>query len=286
MGYGYDRMPRIFLGDTAKLTAYLMDTDGETLIPQAVIDRVEFTVVKPGEDGDNPSISAEEGDIVADGTGVFVVPPEVNDLPGNYRAIARFTYDEDGFTKVRSVPVEYDCVDTFERVGVTPADAAVDAAWKRLEDCFDSEQGGPWLRDMTMARFDRDKLKEFIPDVFLEVNSAMPQTNWTLDNFAWEANDGSALFSLGLLCAAIRHLMRSYTEQPDTMNSQVGYFDRRRYQQAWNAIYQIEQPRFADLLKLYKAHQWNTGASVLVSNKAGRYMSGAMRTRYTGRGGY
>ena len=45
-------------------------------------------------------------------------------------------------------------------LGATPADEAVDRTWRMLEDCFDSEQGGPWLRDMTMARFDRDKLKD------------------------------------------------------------------------------------------------------------------------------
>lgn len=286
-GFGFERMERIFLGDTAKLVVYLYDAEGENLVPQNKIDRVMFTVVKPGEDGDGPTINDEEGEITDDGTGVFVVPGEINDLPGNYRAIARFTYDEDGATVAKSVPVEYDCVDAFQRVGITKADPAVDAAWRKLEDCFDSEQGGPWLRDMTLSRFDRDKLKDFIPEVMLEINAQMPQTSYDIDSYSWEIDDGNALFSLGLLCAAVRHLMRSYTEQPDTMNSQVGYFDRRRYQQAWGAILQIEEPRFLRLLTMFKARQYDlTSASILVSNKGGRIRPGAMRTRYTGRGGY
>jgi hypothetical protein len=286
MGFGFERMPKIFVGDTATLTAYLYDDENETPIPEDDLIDVRFTVVGPLDDPSAPSIVSDEGDITGDGTGVYTVAGSVNQAPGNYRAVARFTYVEGDTERTKTVPVEYDCVDAFARTENTPADQSVDSAWRKLEDCFDSDQGGPWLKDMTMAQFDRDKLKDFLPEVFLEVNAQMPQTTWSTNNFDWTSHDGSAIISLGLLCAAIRHLMRSYTEQPDIMNSQVGYNDRRRYQQAWAAIYQIEQPRYADLLKLYKASQWNTGASMLIQSKAGRFTSGAMRTRYGGRGSY
>jgi hypothetical protein len=207
-----------------------------------------------------------------------------NDEAGNYRAVARFTYTEGGVTRTKSIPIEYDVIDAFARPDATPADEAVSRAWDKLENCFDSDQGGPWLRDMTLSRFDRDTLSRFVPDVLLEINTQTPQTDFTLEGYPFLLNDGGALFSTGLFCAAIRHLMVSYTEQPDVMGSQVSHFDRRRYQQAWKAIYDVEWPRYEKLLAMFKAKSYNlTNAAMLVSNKSGRFRYNGIRTRYSGR---
>jgi hypothetical protein len=137
---------------------------------------------------------------------------------------------------------------------------------------------------MTLSRFDRDTLSRFVPDVLLEINTQTPQTDFTLEGYPFLLNDGGALFSTGLFCAAIRHLMVSYTEQPDVMGSQVSHFDRRRYQQAWKAIYDVEWPRYEKLLAMFKAKSYNlTNAAMLVSNKSGRFRYNGIRTRYSGR---
>lgn len=286
MPYGWDQEKRAFLGDTKTLTAFLYDRDDANLIPEADITSVEFTVPKPGDDPLAPTIDADPGDITGDGTGTYTVAPNIHDVVGDYRAFARFTYDENGVSdKVRTVPLVYEVCDVFQRTGATPADPAATIAWAKLEDCFDSEHGGPWLRDMTKANFDRAKLLDFVPDVLLDINVQQPVTEYTETSFPWTTRDGTAFFGYGLFIATLKHLMRSYTEQPNVMNSSVGYFDRTRYQQAWAAIYQLELPEWERMRMLWKRSELDISrGSLLVGNKAGRLVNANMRGRFFGRG--
>lgn len=286
MPYGWDSEKRVFLGDTKTLTAFLYDENDANLIPQADITSVEFTVLKPGDTPATPTVDADPGDVTGDGTGAYTVAPNIHDAVGDYRAFARFTYDENGVSdKVKTIPLVYEVCDVFQRTGTTPADPSITFAWKKLEDCFDSEHGGPWLRDMTKANFDRSKLVDFIPDVLLDINVQQPMTQYTEASFPWTERDGGAFFGYGLFIATLKHLMRSYTEQPNVMNSSVGYFDRTRYQQAWAAIYAIELPEWQRVRELWKRSELDISrGSLLVGNKAGRLVNANVRGRTFGRG--
>ena len=124
-----------------------------------------------------------------------------------------------------------------------------------------------------------------MPDVLLDINVQQPVTSYIESSFPWTERDGTAFFGYGLFVATLRHLMRSYTEQPNVMNSSVGYFDRTRYQQAWGAIYAIELPEWQRMRELWKRAELDISrGSLLVGNKAGRLMNGGMRARYGGRG--
>lgn len=287
MSFGYDRQPRIFVADSAPLVAYLYDRENEDLVPRADLVEALFTVIRPGDDPTAPIVQAQPGQITGDGTAEYIVPDALNSVAGHYIGRAQFTVVSGTGNIKRSVPVEYDVVDPFSTPGPQPGDPAVDMAWKKLEDCFDSELGGPWLRDMTLARFDRNKVAELAPEVMLEINSVMPQSSYNMTSFPWNDRDGTALFAQGLLVATIRHLMRSYTEQPTVMNSTVGYFNREKYQQAWSVMYQIELDRFEKWVQLWKAREYNlSSGSLLVGSKAGRMLPAPMRTRSVGRGYY
>lgn len=388
MSFGYERQPRIFIHDTALLTAFLYAADDETLVPLTEIEGVTFSVRRPEDadvpayiivntvlitandpgafgnsftvEFDNPGVAgplsatfngtnlvvtlASDGvnilstaaDVVTllsadptiyptliatvvdnsplvtgstpmeplvqtnlshgvgpiiyraagivadDGTATYLVPSNITNVPGEYLGMARFTL---GSGEVKSVPCDFDCIDPFEDIGVNPGDGAVTGCWIKLEDCFDSELGGPWLRDMTMARFDKSKVRRFIPDALMEINGQMPQTNFTEDSYPYGADDADVLLSQGILVATIRHLMRAYTEQPDITNSQVGFLDRKRYQQAWKAIYDIELAIFMRWLALYKRRLYNLGSGrLLVASKAGRLLNAPSRARAAGRG--
>lgn len=282
MAWSYNRLERIFVGDSQVIEAVLMNQDESALIPADDISDVTFTIVKPGDDPDTPSVDGVTGSVVSDGLGRYTMTD--NDVEGNYRVLARFSYTEDGVSRTKSIPADYDVVDAFARPDATPADEAIDRAWERLDNCFDSPLGGPWLREMTLQRFDRDTLGRFVPDVLLEINATTPQTDYTIDLFPFDTDDGYALFSTGLFCAAIRHLMVSYTEQPDVVGSQVSYLDRQKYQQAWRAIYDVEMPRYEKLLGLFKAKSYNlVNASLLVANKTGRYRYQGLRSRWSSR---
>jgi hypothetical protein len=292
MAFGYDRLGRVFLNNSFVLEAFLYTQDGQVPIPQEDIAQVKFTVLKPGDDPSAPTISNANGTVEADGLGRYVVAGSVNDTEGEYRGYATFTYDEDTMTGlVRSVPVFYDVVDVFERAGPSPMDPAVDYAWMRLEDCFDSEFGGPWLRDMTLRVFDKTKLRQFGPSVLLQINSQMPFTDYTIDGYPWgdatgdTMSDAAALFGQGLFVATVRHLMVSYTEQPDVVSSPVAYLDRRKYQQAWKAIYDVEEPLFERWVNRFKLRSYDLShGALLLGSKAGRMLPAPMRSRNVGRG--
>lgn len=273
------------LNDSAVLDAYIYSSDDATLIPQASIHSVTFSIILPSNTTGTPDVTGS-GTVVADGHGQFVVPGSDNTVEGQYKGIATFTYDDGTLTNlVKSIPVDYDVLDPFVRTGASAADGAVRQCWMKLEDCFDSEQGGPWLRDMTLAVFDQTKVRGLIPEVLLEINNQMPFTAYTADSFPYTNMDGEALFAQGLLVSSIRHLMRAYVEQPTMANSPVGFAQRNNYQTVWKAQYDVEMERFKHWLNRWKLQTYDlSGASVLLGTKAGRMIPGPMRSRNAGFG--
>jgi len=279
MSFGYERQKRVFVNDTALLEAYIYEADDDTLIPLTAIRQVLFTVRRPSET--SPTISNDPGQVVADGHAQYLVDSAMVNEPGEYLATAQFELTNG---EKRTIIVDFDVVDPFETIGASHADPWIDLAWRKLEDCFDSEIGGPWLRDMTMARFDKSKMKTLIPDVLLDINVQQPITAFTEDSFPLDHN-GGALFAQGVLVATVRHLVRSYSEQPDTNNSPVAFLDRRRYQETWSKVLEIEEAQYRRVLALWKRKFFALGTSkLLVATKAGRLVPAPMRTRYMGRG--
>jgi hypothetical protein len=282
VSFGYEREQKIFTGDTKLVTAYLRDSS-DNLVDEGDIAGVTFTVLKPGDLATAPTINGTAGSVVGDGQGELLVASAVHDIAGQYKGFAQFTHSGGQMT---SVPVSYQVIDIFERVGPQVWDAAVDLCWEKLEDCFDSEIGGPWLRDMTLARFDKDKIADFLPDVIFEINMQQPQTDFAPGSFPYDG-DGLPLAGQGLLLHTVRHLMRSYTEQPDQANSPVGFFDRTKYQQAWGNIYTMELDRWLKWLGAYKLRLYNAHSTkLLVASKAGRLLPAPLRSRNIGRGYY
>lgn len=138
---------------------------------------------------------------------------------------------------------------------------------------------------MTLAVFDQTKLRGLVPQVILDINLQMPFTQYTEDSFPYTQGDGDALMAQGLLVAGIRHLMRAYTEQPDTVSSPVAFFDRKRYQQAWKAQYDVEKTVWDKWLNRWKLQSYDLSSSALLLGvKAGRMLPAPLRSRNVGRG--
>lgn len=286
MSFGYQRQPQVFIDNTATLDAFLYGDD-DVLVPQAQIQSVTFSILAPGDDPSAPSVQNAAGLVIEDGRGQYVVDVSVNAQAGDYKGVATFVYDDGNgnYGLVKSITVDYSVVDPFERAGASPADGAIRQCWLFIEDCFDSEQGGPWLRDMTLAVFDQSKVRGLLPSALLEINGQMPYTNYDETSFPYTNNDGEALLARALLIQTLRHLMRSYTEQPDVTNSPVAFMDRKRYQQAWNAIYQVELPEYKHLLNRWKLRGYDiSSGALLIGTKAGRMLPAPLRSRNVGRG--
>ena len=293
MSFGYQRQPTIMVNDTNNITAliYLENevndpSEIEQPVPMAQISSATFIIQRPQDPAGTFIMS--DGSVLEDGTATTIIGASEHDTAGQYLGICQFVYGpsdtHDDYTT--SVPITYNVNDPFETSGSSAIDPSVDDAWNRLSDLFDSEEGGPWLRDMTMGRFDKTRVREFGPDVFFDINGQMPQTSYTIDNFSYGTWDGQILVTQGLLVHSIRHLMRSYTEQPDIMQSPVGYADRKRYLDAWNSVYGIELERYNRMLELYKRRLFDQGTRTLVSTKSGRAIYGPSRLRGVFRGYY
>lgn len=189
----------------------------------------------------------------------------------------------------RSVITSFTVVDPFNLPEPTAIDQITDAVWMRLEDVFDSTEGGPWLRDRTLNHFDKEKIAQFIPEALFDINVQMPPTNYTIDNFTAVAgavpNPNMPLLIKGVLVLTIRHLMRSYTEIfTPTGQGQLVWADRTRYQQAWGQIYEIEYQDYIAAVRLMKRTELGLGHSALLTlSKAGRLYP---YTNYSTRGVY
>lgn len=286
MSFGYEREVKGLINNSIILNAYVYSDGDQILIPAASIVDVKFSVLVPGDDPLNPTVNAVSGSIVGDGWGQYVVDKSINMVSGRYRAFGTFEYtDGDNAGLTKSVSCNYNIEDPFASTGASPADPYVQQAWVKIEDCFDSEMGGPWLRDMTLAVFDQYKIRQFIPEALLAINQQMPFTDFSEGNFPYTANDGGALMAQALLVSTLRHLMRSYTEQPDMVSSPVAFMDRKKYQSAWAAVYAIEEPLFERWLTRWKLRAYDLSSSaLLLGSKAGRMIPAPMRTRYTARG--
>lgn len=281
MSFGYERQKRVFVGDTATLYAYLYEDDQESLVSFVNINQVLYTVKRPSDTPEVPTISNAQGTIIGDGQAEYIVPSSVISEPGEYLAYARFLLN-DG--RKKSVIVDFDVIDPFGVTEQGPFDPWIDMTWRRLEDCFDSEIGGPWLRDMTMARFDKSRLRSLLPEALLDINVQQPITQFSENDFPLDES-GGALLVQALLVSTVRHLIRSYAEQPETINSPVAFLDRRRYVDTWNAVLKIEEPQYRRVLALWKRQYFGLGQSkLLVATKAGRLIPAPMRSRYMGRG--
>lgn len=283
MSLGYDREQNVFnKGDTAIVRAFLYDREDKPVEDDEVVG-VSFVVQRPGEDP-QPALS---GDIEEDGTGVLRY--EDTDVLGHYTVVATFqTFD--GKKSVRS---DFEVIDPLAPVFVSPSYIVADRAWAKLEDCFDAEDEGPWLQDMTLNFFNQAKMEQFIDEALLDINLQHPPTNLGIDNFVTvncETGEITQLPELPLLTQAvfvqvIRHLIRSYVEQPNPVGAQIAWHDRRDYLQRWQSVYQLERESYMRTLALFKRKFLGLGTSaLLLGSKAGRLIPAPMRSRMAGRG--
>lgn len=277
----------ININDSADLYAYTFVDNAPVSVDDLL--SVLFQIEKP----DGTRIS-ETGSIEDDGAGHLMFND--TDQVGEYKVIATFTFTTG---RKKSERADFDVDDPFTPLIATDAGVIEKLVWDKFEDLFDSRDGGPWLKEMTRNIFDQNKISDFIDDALLEINVYQPPTQFGEDLFVQvtrdvdgniidvQPNTNSQILVLGTFLATVRHLMRSYTEQPLPSGGQITYEDRRDYLQRWGTVYQIESQRYDSLLKLWKRQflSMNQG-KVLVSSKAGRLTPAPLRSRNIGRGYY
>jgi hypothetical protein len=249
---------KIIKGDTAKIEAEVYQEDGVT--PEAPS---SATLSYRLPDGTTTSIGPQA---IASGNVVtFEIQPPGTTQIGNYSGKVAFTLPTGD---IKSSLVSWEIYDPLT-LGTTDVEKTVDLCWMLLEDCFDSDIGGPYLRDATLAYFDKEKMEKLLPLAFMQINLKPPQQQFDETNFPYAT--GEALLAKALLIETIKHLMRSYVEQPAILGGNVSYFDKRDYLQRWQSIYTIEMEEFRHWLALWKRGFYQFGrSSLLIDLKSGR----------------
>lgn len=281
-----DAIGEVNATDTIDLVAVLRIN--EVPVTADEILSVNYIVQPPTADGDptDGTQTTTPGTIADDGS-AHLLWSDTTEI-GIYLVQVQFSL---GNGEKRSVMTNFTVIDPFNPPTPTAVEMVVENVWIRLEDIYDSIQGGPHLRDETLSHFDHLKIADFIPEALLDINVQMPPTNFDISYFTALGGDGSPnpnmpILYKGTLVAVERHLMRSYVEQPMIQGGQIVWEDRTRYQSAWAQQYQIDQKDFLDDLRLWKRTLYNFGqSSLLTFNKAGRmFPYGNMRARGAYRG--
>lgn len=125
-------------------------------------------------------------------------------------------------------------------------------------------------------------MAKLLPDALYKIGATYtPVMTYNEDNFPFDNH--SPLATQALLVESIRHLMRSYVEQPLPVGSNVTYFDRRDYLNRWQTIYTIENDMLIQWLDLFKMDMIGFGNTATL---VGGYNSPAYRIPRYMRGRY
>jgi hypothetical protein len=202
--------------------------------------------------------------------------------PGEYKL--RWDYDVGG---------NADYYETQIQVGQFSPDYAalnddmrgiVEQTWNRFEDLFDSPYGGPNLQTYFQSHFNRGRMAQLLVLAVGRLNTvAQPYQTYTLDGVngpVFPVTKWGALLERALYVETLKHLKRSYVEQPDLRGGEVTYHDRRDYLDRWGVILDDEEQDLKSQLDTFKISNMMLGRpAVLVSGGVyGRFGP----TRYAG----
>lgn len=159
-----------------------------------------------------------------------------------------------------------------------PMKEIVDITWLRFADLFDSPDGGPNLMTYFQTHYSRGRMAELMRIALGTLNTtAQPFQTYTLDGVGgatFPFAKWGALLERSLYIEAIKHLIRSYVEQPlVVVGGQVTRLDRRDYMDRWRMVLEDEMATFKGQLDIFKISSMGLGKpAVLISGGAyGRY---------------
>jgi hypothetical protein len=212
-------------------------------------------------------------------TGTYqIVPAAVGSplVPGYYRIDWSFTLDGIAYTTQLYVQVgppspSYDAL-------APPFVNAVNNVWLKFADIYDSGYGGPYLTVWYNQHFGRGRVAQLMEQACWHLNNvAQPATVFSVTGVS-PMGGGAPLFPInqyaGLLNTAttvevIKHLMRSYTEEPVVVGNVSVRLDRRDYLQRWGTMLSDEQSQYTQEIGVFKTQMmFNGSPRVLIQGGA------------------
>jgi hypothetical protein len=228
-------------------------------------------------------IFSRAADRVANQTGEYNLTLLVSDtaIVGNYTV--QWAYSINGSA------VTYDTYITVGPYSPTYASlvpamrAIVEQVWMRFADEFDSPAGGPNLQTYYQSRFNRGRIAELLKIACGRLNTqSQPYMTYTIDGqqgASFPVAQWGPLLEQACYVETIKHLRRSYLEQPDFQGGGITRVDRQSYFDRWGEVLKEEQQSLKDQLDVFKIAQMRLGQPrVLVAGGVfGRYSP----TRYS-----
>lgn len=212
-------------------------------------------------------------------TGLFyyTLGPELTQNRGVLTAEWSYTSNGHNFKYTDYLKI-LDQMPTFDRLSDQSKYAIESVTWQ-FADGFDSTEGGLWLQENFQTHWDYEKLAYLLDFAAGKLNNmGQPPTQFGI--FAGQKKfpkDWTFLLTWALKLEVLRHLIRSYTEQPEWRNMDVTYSDRRDYSTRWKEILEEEKPEFKEAVI-------NTKRSLLSLARGSLIVSGGYYT--SGSGGF
>lgn len=133
--------------------------------------------------------------------------------------------------------------------------AVVENVWWRFADLFDSPIGGPHLQVYVQSNFGRDRLAQALRTALNRLNTiSAPHQTFTLDTSGkqFPLGEWGGVLEQALYVETLKHLKRSYVEQPSVEGIAQARFDRRDYMARWGEILTDEQADLEAMLDQFK----------------------------------
>lgn len=137
-------------------------------------------------------------------------------------------------------------------------------------DLYDSVDGGPHLKEEFQTHYGTETLALCLQLAANRINiSSQPWTNYVIgDNnpggSRFPAN-GYPILMMATYLEVVRHLIRSYTEQPNILGGPgVAYTDRRDYVDRWRNILNDEKEDYDNAIRNFKRSIMSLGGGNLI----------------------
>lgn len=173
-----------------------------------------------------------------------------------------------GYIEIGPANPSYDNLDSAMKT-------LIDQVWVRFADCFDSPNGGPNMQTYFQTHWSRGRVAQMARIAVGRLNTmAQPFMSYTIEPPSeFPLGQWGPLLESMTYVECLRHLIRSYVEQPELSGGQVTRLDRRDYMDRWGVILENEEKVLKGQLDTFKIRNMGFGRPrVLVSGGVyGRY---------------